>query len=260
MKEEYRGHKYKGTFRVRLTEPVIADPADERRSLFEHNVLAWAVVVKGITPRLSTTGLPEQILAVAKGERTGEEWLSYAHLLAIGMRQIERHLQFLKDVGFRNPAIADAATKFFDACNTAVVRDLRDLLEHQADYIAGEGRKPHLVVDLRQPVSFGGDSTGSEELVWVSVFGRQYRVDPIVRAVEALEGALREGRKPLQEGGDAMTTVTLPVPGKPGLTSSFTEEHARELLAGLLTREKNSDAHRTVVNLLRQALQQRERL
>ena len=95
----------------------------------------------------------------AKGERTGKEWLSYAHLLAIGMRQIERHLQFLKDVGFRNPAIADAATKFFDACNTAVVRDLRDLLEHQADYIAGEGRKPHLVVDLRQPVSFGGDST-----------------------------------------------------------------------------------------------------
>ena len=66
MKEEYRGHKYKGTSRVRLTEPVIADPADERRSLFEHNVLARAVVVKGITPRLSATGLPEQILAAPR--------------------------------------------------------------------------------------------------------------------------------------------------------------------------------------------------
>ena len=116
------------------------------------------------------------------------------------------------------------------------------------------------MVDLKQSVSFGSDAPGKEQSVWVSVFGKKCHVDSILRAVVALEAALREGRKPLQEGGDAMTTVTLPVPGKPGLTSSFTEEHARELLAGLLTREKNSDAHRTVVNLLRQALQQRERL
>jgi len=55
-----------------------------------------------------------------------------------------------------------------------------------------------------------------------------------------------------------MTTVTLPVPGKPGVTLSFTEEHARVLLAGLLAHEENSDAHKTLVNLLREALQKRE--
>jgi len=114
------------------------------------------------------------------------------------------------------------------------------------------------VVDVKQSVSFGSDAPGKEQSGWVSIFGKKCRVDPMVRAVAVLEEALREGRKLLQEDGDAMTTVTLPVPGKPGVTLSFTEEHARVLLAGLLAHEENSDAHKTLVNLLREALQKRE--
>ena len=231
----------------------------EPRSLLERNILMWVVVVQKITLRLSEKELVGQIATVAfKGERAPEDWLTDAHLLAIGIRQIEEHLQYLKKLGFRTPEIAQAAKQFFAAYKTADLKDLRNLLEHQAQYIAGEGRKPHLVVDLKQSVSFGSDAPGEEQSLWVSVFGWKCRVDPIVRAVAAVEVALREGRQPLQKMETGMTTVALPIPGKPGVTFSFTEDHARVLLEWLLAHEENSDADKTIVNLLRQALQQRD--
>lgn len=181
---------------MKFTVGLREQPA-ELRSLLERNVLMYAGVVQRITPRLSVkeiTELVEPLVAVAKDERVAFEWLSNAHLLAIGIRQIEQHLRRLKSAGFRTPQIRQAAKQFFNAYKSADVKNLRDLLEHQADYIAGKGEKPRLVVDLKQSVSFGSDSTGSEELVWVYVFGRECRVDPIVRAIEALEAVLREAK------------------------------------------------------------------
>jgi hypothetical protein len=231
----------------------------------------WAVIVQEITPRLqpSWQELAEQIAAVAfKRERTGEEWLTEAHLLAIGIRQIEKHLQYLKTVGFRTPEIKRAAKQFFTVCKTADVKNLRDLLEHQAEYIAGKGKKPHLVVDLKQSLSFGSDAPENEQprdgtiaLVWVSVFGRKFRVDQIVGAASALVVALSEVSRPIQEDGDSTRTVTvaLPVRGGPALPFSLTEEGASDVLEYLLSHEKTSDEYRTVVSLLREALQQTER-
>src|SRR5437588_1077404 len=182
----------KGGRAVKFTIRLGEQP-EETCSLLERNILMWAVVVQKITPRLSEEELIKQIAAIAfKGERAPEEWLSDPHLLAIGIRQIEKHLQCLKKVGFRTPKIEQAAKQFLAACKTADVKNLRNLLEHQAEYIAGEARKRHLVVDLKQSVSFGSDAPGMERSVWVSVFGKKCRVDPIVRAVAALEGALRE--------------------------------------------------------------------
>lgn len=231
----------------------------EPRSLLERNILMWIVVVQKITSRLwlSEEELGKQIAAIAfKGERAPEEWITDAHLLAIGLRQIAEHLQYLKKVGFRTPEIRRAAKQFFAAYETADLKDLRDLLEHQAQYIAGKARKPHLVVDLKQSVSFGNDGQGEEQSLWVSVFGWKCGVDSVVRAVAALEGALREGRQPLQEDGDAKIKLPLLVPGKPGVTLSFTEENARVLLECLLAHEGNSEEYKLLVNLLRQALQQ----
>ena len=231
----------------------------EPRSLLERNILKWIVVVQKITLRLSEKELVKQIAAVAfKGERAPEEWLIDAHLLAIGLRQIEEHLQYLKKLGFRTPKIAQAAKQFFAAYKTADLKDLRDLLEHQAQYIAGKARKPHLVVDLKRSVSFESDAQGGEQSLWVSVFGWKCSVDSILPTVAAVEVALCEGRQPLQEDGDGMTTVTLPVQGKPGVTFSSTEEHAHVLLEWLLAQEEDSHAYKTTVNLFRQALQQRD--
>jgi hypothetical protein len=260
------------TFTVRLKE----QPA-EPRSLLERNIRMWAVVVQKIMPRLSPKPPEEaaaQLVAIAfRGERTGEEWLADAHLLVTGIRQIEKHLQYLKTVGFRTPEIALAEKQFSAACKTADVKNLRNLLEYQAAYIVGKGKKPHLVVDLKldlkQSVSFGSDAAswieppldGTIALVWVSVFGRKFPVDRIVRAVAALEVALREGSQPPQEGGDSTGTVTvaLPIRGGPTIPWTFPEENARAVLAWLLAHEENSDEYRTVVNLFREALHQGER-
>jgi hypothetical protein len=237
--------KHTLTLRERPAEP---------RSLLERNILTWAVVVQNITPRLSGKELVKQMAAIAfKRERAPEEWLIDAHLLVIGVRQIEEHLQYLKQVGFRTPQIKLTAKQFFAACRTADIKNLRDVLEHQAQYIAGKPKKPHLVVDPKQLVSFGDDAPGKEQAVWVSVFGKKCRIDPVVRAVAALEGALREGEQPLQESEDTTKTVTFGFPGTP-LTVNFTEEHARVLLEWLLAHEENSDAHKMAVSLFRQAL------
>ena len=90
----------------------------------------------------------------------------------------------------------------------------------------------------------------------MSVFGKRCRVDPIVRAVAALEVALREGRQLLQEeDGDATRTVTFTlIPGNPPLTLTATEENARGLLECLLAQEEKSAERETVLNLLREAM------
>jgi hypothetical protein len=244
---------------LRLTE----QPA-EPRALLERNILMYAAVVQRITTRLSVTDvsqLVEPILAIAKDEGFGYEWLADAHDLAIGIRQIDEHLQHLKNLkraGFRTPQIKQAAKQFFSAYKSADVKNLRDLLEHQAEYIVGRGDKRHLVVDLKQSVSFGTDAPEEEQPLWVSVFGRKCRIDRIARAVAALDGALRQGRQPPQDDVDeTKIQVTLPVQGKPAIWS-LPKDRAPEVLADLLPYEENSDLHKLVVDSLRQALQQAE--
>ena len=167
----------------------------EPRLLLERNVRMYVGLVQRIVPRLSPMGpeeLASQYVTMLKDERAVWEWLGEAHVLAICLRQIQEHLEQLRRLkhgGFRTPRIARATERFFRAYNTADLKNLRDLLEHQADYVAGKGDKRHLVVDLKESVSFGNDASGK---VWVSIFGRQCRVDPIVQAVAALEVALRE--------------------------------------------------------------------
>ena len=166
----------------------------EPRLLLERNVRMYVGLVQRIVPRLSPMGpeeLASQYITMMKDERAVWEWLNNAHVLAIGLRQIEEHLKRLRGErpGFRTSRIAEAAGQFFHAYKTADVRNLRHLLEHQAEYLAGGGKKRHLVLDRTESVSFGNDASGK---VWVSIFGRQCRVDPIVQAVAALEVALRE--------------------------------------------------------------------
>ena len=174
---------------------TLNDQPAEPRLLLERNVQHYAGLVQSILPRLSPMEpeeLAKQYVTMMENERAVWAWLSDAHVLAIGLRQIQEHLERLgrlKGAGFRTSQIAQAAEQFFRAYKTADVSNLRDLLEHQAEYIAGGGTKRRLIVDVTQSVSFGNDASGK---VWVSIFGRQCRVDPIVRAVAALEVALRE--------------------------------------------------------------------
>lgn len=84
---------------------------------------AWIVAVTKVIARL-WTDLTKQMLTVAKGERAPEEWLTDPHLLAIGLRQIEQHLQHLRNEGFRTVQIGQAAKQFFKAYESADVKNL----------------------------------------------------------------------------------------------------------------------------------------
>src|SRR3989442_38167 len=166
---------------------VDAQRGDERRSRLEGSVLLWTAVVQEVTSRLSATRMIEHIEQAAAGFKSGltvEQRLSDAHLLTNGLRQIERHLTLLKKTGFRTPQIVKAANQFFDDYNATDLKNLRDLLEHQADYLAGEGQKPHLVVDLNQPVSFERpDARGRSRDRRAPRDDATYHLGPLTRAV-----------------------------------------------------------------------------
>ena len=236
---------------------TLRDQPAEPSLLLERNVRMYAGLVQKIMPRLTPmepTELAKSITAIAGDERAAWDWLSKAHLLAISLRQIEEHLKRLrgKRPGFRTSKIAQAAEQFFRAYKTADVRNLRHLLEHQAEYLAGGGKKRHLIVDVTESVSFGNDASGE---IWVSIFGKRCRVDPIMRAAAALEVALREGGQLLQEDGDAPRAVTFTlISGPPPLTVAFTEEYARLMLEWLLAHEEKSVVRETLLNLLREAM------
>jgi len=221
---------------------TLRDQPAEPSLLLERNVRMYAGLVQKIMPRLTPmepTELAKSITAIAGDERAAWDWLSKAHLLAISP-------------GFRTSKIAQAAEQFFRAYKTADVRNLRHLLEHQAEYLAGGGKKRHLIVDVTESVSFGNDASGE---IWVSIFGKRCRVDPIMRAAAALEVALREGGQLLQEDGDAPRAVTFTlIPGTPPLTVAFTEEYARLMLEWLLAHEEKSVVRETLLNLLREAM------
>src|SRR4029453_7769511 len=108
---------------------VEAQRGDERRSGLEDDVLLWTAVVQEVTSRLSATRMIEHIEQTAAGfksERTVEQLLSDAHLLTIGLRQIERHLTLVRKTGFRTPQIEKAANQFFEDYNTTDLKNLRD--------------------------------------------------------------------------------------------------------------------------------------
>src|SRR5207249_6823048 len=124
-------------------------------------------IIREVASRLSATHLTQQMGALQQDQHAAQGWLSDAHLLVIGCRQVDRHLTFLEKLGFRTSRMEQAAQLFFGAYNTTDLRDLRDLLEHQADYIAGKGRNPKLAIDLTLPVVFTAEADGPERRVSV---------------------------------------------------------------------------------------------
>ena len=135
-----------------------APSGHKRRALLEDNTLTWTGIIREVASRLSATHLIQQMGALQQDPHAAQQWLSDAHLLVIGCRQVDRHLKFLQKLGFRTSRMEQAAKGFLGAYNTTDLKDLRDLLEHQADYIAGQGRNSKLAIDLTLPVVFAAEA------------------------------------------------------------------------------------------------------
>lgn len=124
--------------------------------------------------------------------------LSAVHMVVLGLDHVDGCLR-LMSAHWPDEFPAEQADAFCTAWKP--LQDLRDLLEHEEDYIAGSGRKPGLLGDLRGWVrgrhgvkvpSFGTahhlDAKG--QLVGLTVLGRDYDLSAALAAGRALRGPL----------------------------------------------------------------------
>jgi hypothetical protein len=111
-----------------------------------------------------------------------------AHMIAICLRQINEFVEQLKQSSLWTGAVKEKGRLFQRLFTAEEIIDLRDVLEHGAEYIAGKGSKPHLVEDL------DGDWPGvlciNGRPIRITVFGRSYEIKPVVLAAIELAKVL----------------------------------------------------------------------
>jgi hypothetical protein len=169
-------------------------PTESRQSVLERNIVRWVRVVDRIAARLSVLGLPSQLHQLASGHRDVDEWIIDAHLLGVALRQIDQHLQHLGT--YRTDRLAIAARGYLAEYESLEIKNLRDVLEHEAEYIA-EAKTARLpqteyVLDPAAPVSFGSATGSGRGRIFVYVFGREYRVDALIEKAVVLGKLLAE--------------------------------------------------------------------
>jgi hypothetical protein len=123
------------------------------------------------------------------------------HMLCLALQHLDRCLELL--ISSRLPADfpGDRARRFRRTWRT--LQDLRDVLEHEEEYLAGRGRNPALVVkDTHGWINIRGvqvatrphQETRNAEglLVGYRVQGRDYDLSEVLRCTAELAPALRE--------------------------------------------------------------------
>ena len=93
-------------------------------------------------------------------------------------------------------ALDEATSVFREAMSTASLRDARNALEHEEDYLAGLGRKEKLRGDIDTwPVcgtegSWSTTLMGTDRLEQIRVLGRSYSFGAALDAIPSLHEAL----------------------------------------------------------------------
>ncbi len=133
---------------------------EARRSALKRSALRWIRIVERLVGRLSLGGLPAQLHQLASGQRTADEWIIDAHLLAVALRQVEQHLKHLDR--YETEPLARAAQEYLAEYQSLEIKNLRDVLEHEAEYTADAKTaklpQAEYVRDLAAPISFGSTS------------------------------------------------------------------------------------------------------
>jgi len=101
-----------------------------------------------------------------------------AHMVAISLRQIFIYSKRLQNTKYWTGSIAKKGAEFQKQYNSEKTQDLRDVLEHSADYIVGKGRKPKLVKDLDSDWPTLKCLNG--KMMPIGLFGIEYELAPII--------------------------------------------------------------------------------
>lgn len=118
-----------------------------------------------------------------------------AHMIAICLRQIDAHAKHLqsKAPSFWRGSVAQKGSQFIARFGSAEIRDMRNVLEHGAQYIVGDGDKPELITDPEADWPSVLAVNGRVERI--AVFGRTYEVKDIILAAIDFANALISQRK-----------------------------------------------------------------
>jgi hypothetical protein len=103
-----------------------------------------------------------------------------AHMIVISLRQLDEFARALVASNLWCGDVAQKGNDFRKLVNSTKVRDLRDVLEHGADYILGKGNKPELMLDPDGDYPSVLMSNG--KVVRITVFGRSYDITNVVLA------------------------------------------------------------------------------
>jgi len=125
-----------------------------------------------------------------------EDRMLEQYLIPIILRQIDDHIRVLKSEW--SGELAVKGKQFRKMFRDSEVRELRNTLEHSADYLVGKGRTPSLMLKNEPDPSIRTDSD-SREVVSVTLFGRQYVVKDLMSAALDLVGPLNDYKTALLE-------------------------------------------------------------
>ena len=111
-----------------------------------------------------------------------------AHMIAVCLRQIDGFARRLKSSSIWSGAVAKKGENFLAIFGSEELKDMRDVLEHAADYVVGKGRKPQLLVDPDQdwPSVLGLN----KRVERITVFGKSYEVKTAILAAIELSKLL----------------------------------------------------------------------
>jgi hypothetical protein len=117
---------------------------------------------------------------------------SDAHMIAICLRQIDKYARELEACPTWSGSIAETGSAFRKLMASKELRNLRDVVEHSAEYIAGKGRKLELVQD--PDADWPSAQIINRKVTHIAIFGRHYDVQTtILAAIEFVKALPTEG-------------------------------------------------------------------
>ena len=163
-------------------------PPPQQRQLLERSLSMWLGLLPVVAAEIRVTGLIPGLVNLIERRHTVDEWVRLKpHTVSLILRHVAEHLRRLEPCPDR---FREAAKAYLKEYEEQELKNLRDVLEHQAEYLAGSGRHQELVLDANSTVTFGAGSGGRQDEVWIYAFGREYRIGDLLRSAERLRRAV----------------------------------------------------------------------
>ena len=111
-----------------------------------------------------------------------EQMLADTHLTLLAYAHIETSVQLLLQLDALNQSQVEAASRFLTVFESGQASDLRNILEHQEEYVVGVGRKQDLLKQRRYSFGVGVESSLPEGSVSVTLGSLRFDLHELEQA------------------------------------------------------------------------------